>query len=126
MPARIYTAPEEIGDPPEIDFSAGREEGESIDAIFAPEREWEETVKAWCREFGKGELAGEEWRYPRGDGYARYVVYTEKPLALIHLTTGDAWSIDEITRKGLNLTDLRKYISGQKRIAALFSSNKGR
>ena len=124
MAATIYTAPEEIGDPPEIDYS--HREGKTWDEILAPETEWEEAVKAWCRENGSGELRGEEVRWGRGDGYARYVVYTEKPLGLIHLATGDAWQIDDIMRRGLRLSDIRANVGQQRKMAELFGRSNRR
>lgn len=124
MPAKIYAAPEEIGDPPELDFSDRGDK--TIEELMEPERVWVESLQAWCRANGQGELAGEEWRYPRGDGYARYIVYTEKPLALIHVTTGDAWAIDEITRRGLRLTDVRQDAERSKRLAEIFGSSNRR
>lgn len=124
MPAQIYQAPEEIGDPPEIDYSD--RDGKTWDEILAPEREWEEELKQWCRDNGSGITKGEEVRWGRGDGYARYVVFTEKPLALIHITTGDAWAIDEIMRRGLRLSDIRDEVARQKKLAEIFASRRVR
>lgn len=116
MAATIYAAPEEVGDPPEIEWVQGAD----FDDILAPEREWEEKVKEWCRQFGTGALRGEEVRWGRGDGYARYVVYTERPLALIHLGTGDAWEIDDIMRRGLRLSDIRENVKQRQALAEIF------
>lgn len=124
MAATIYAPPEEVGDPPEIDFSDTK--GKTIDEVLAPETEWEESVKAWCRENGSGELCGEEVRWGRGDGYARYVVYTEKPLGLIHLATGDAWQIEDVFRRGLRLSDIRAEVERQNRLAELFGKSNRR
>jgi hypothetical protein len=118
MPAVIYAPPDEIGDVPWIDFSERNEK--SIDEMLEPEREWENKLKDWARENGSGELRGEEWSYPRGDGYARYVVFSEHPLALVHIPTGDGWQIDEITRRGLRLSDVREGVARNKKIAELF------
>jgi hypothetical protein len=119
MAAKIYAAPDVVGDPPEIDYSD--RDGKTWDEVLAPEREWEEQIKEWCRQFGQGKTRGEEVKWGRGDGYARYVVFTERPLALIHLATGDAWEIDDIMRRGLNLTDIRENVSRGQRLAELFS-----
>lgn len=122
MAATIYSAPAEIGDPPELDYS--NRDDRSWEEFYAPEGKWEEAVKAWCRTNGSGELRGEEVRWGRGDGYARYVVYTEKPLGLIHLATGDAWQIDDIMRRGLRLSDVRANVASQKKMAELFGRSK--
>lgn len=120
MAAKIYAVPEELGDPPVIDF-ANRDRKRSIDELMEPERAWERQVAEWCRENGNGDLAGEEVSWQRGDGYARYVVYTEKPLALIHLPTGDAWQIEEIMVRGLRLSDIREEVRRRKALNDLFS-----
>lgn len=118
MPATIHRHPEAVGDPPDIDFSDRG--GKTIDELLQPEREWEERLKQWARDNGRGELRGEEVRWPVADGYARYVVYTEQPLSLIHIPTGDAWDIDEIMERGLNLDDIRQNVSRQRAMAELF------
>lgn len=122
MSATIYAPPDEIGEIPPIDFSARNEK--SIEEILAPETEWEEKLKAWARENGSGDLRGEEWKYPKNDGYARYVVLSERPLALVHIPTGDGWQIDEITRRGLRLSDVREDVARNKKMAELFGQKK--
>jgi len=124
MPATIYAPPLDVGDPPELDYLM--REGETIDDVLAPEREWEETLRAWVIANGKGALRGEEIRFPRGDGYARYFVYTEKPLALIHIPTGDAWDIDDVMRRGLRLSDVRDMVAREKKLAEIFGQSKRR
>lgn len=122
MSATIYAPPDEVGEIPWIDFSARNEK--SIDEILAPEREWEDKLKEWARREGQGELRGEEWSYQRNDGYARYVVFSEQPLALVHIPTGDGYQIDEITRRGLRLSDVREDVARQKKMAELFGQKK--
>jgi hypothetical protein len=121
MPARVYAAPGEIGDPPEIDF---RDSSIPWGDVLRPEQEWVEKVVAWCKEFGKGDLRGEKLDWHRGDGYAQYVVYTEKPLALIWLPVGDAWSMDEIFLRGLRLSDVREQVRRQKALSEIFGKSK--
>ena len=124
MAAKVYTHPEEVGDPPEIDWSRENREGKSIDEVLLPETEWEDRLKAWCKANGSGKLAGEEVRWGRGDGYARYVVLTERPLALIHIPTGDAWDMDAIFIRGLLLADIRENVRQQQAMAELFGRSK--
>lgn len=119
MPATIYSPPDEIGDPPPFEGGDGRA---GWDKQLEAEQAWTERLKEWCRERGQGELAGAEWRYPRGDGYALYIVFTERPLALIHVATGDAWEIDDITRRGLRLADVRTYQKQAQARAAIFGN----
>ena len=116
MAVTIYTYPEELGDPPALDFS---DRSKEWDEILAPEREWEDRLKEWCRETGNGALRGEEFSYPRGDGCARYIIWTEKPLRMIHVPTGDAWQIDDMTRRGIRLADLRSHVANRKKRDAI-------
>lgn len=106
MAAKIYSVPKEIGPPPEPNY-------ETYDHTKEQEREqaWVKKVQAWCLKQGSGELAGELWYYPVGDGSAQYVVYTQRPLALIHLPVGDAWSIPDVVRRGLTVTDIRQRVA---------------
>ena len=39
----------------------------------------------------KGKNVGETIRFQHADGYAEYMVFSMKPLKLIHLNVGDAW-----------------------------------
>lgn len=121
MPARIYRAPEEAGPPPEFDAFFGTERRFDGDAYFAACDEWTAKVSAWAREqHPDDKLAGERWRYQIADGYAQYVVYTSKPLALLELPLGDAYQIPDVVRRGLTLTDVRNDVVRSKQLAELF------
>lgn len=138
MGAVVYAHPKEIGDPPAINFSdpclaCGLEKwkhteadhefsGRTLEELMEPERAWERQLAQWCRDNGQGELAGEEVAWPRGDGYARYLVYQEKPLALIFIPTGDAWQIEEMMLRGMRLADVRENVLRRKAIRELFRS----
>jgi hypothetical protein len=76
-------------------------------------------VKGWAKSHGSSVYAGEEVRFPHADGYARYVVMSLKPTALIHLNVGDAWQYPYIER--LKATDIVKNIQGAQAMAKLFS-----
>jgi hypothetical protein len=66
--------------------------------------------------------AGEEIRFPVGDGYARYLVYSLKPVHLIHLDVGDAYHMRYANR--LTASDVRAEIKKQKNLDKLFSEKK--
>jgi hypothetical protein len=84
-----------------------------------------DDLRAWLKRSGyKQPLAGEIVRWPRGDGYAQYMVLSTKPLALIHLPLGDAWQMDSIFLRGLRASDIRQQVERQRKMAELFSSNK--
>jgi len=102
MSARIYASPKEVGDPPAFDSTVSWQE------FAAREKEWEEALQKWCAENGKGDLRGKEFTYGVGDGYARYFVFSERPLALVWCGTGDAWQMPEVVRKGLDLAYVKQ------------------
>lgn len=121
MPARIYSAPEEVGPAPEFDAFSDAEHHFDGNAYLAACEAWTVQVSEWAREQHPDDaLAGERWRYQIGDGYAQYVVYTSKPLALIWLPLGDDWQIPDVVRRGLRLTDVRNDVERSKRIGELF------
>ncbi len=67
-----------------------------------------------------GSVVNEVISFPRGDGYAQYVVVSEKPLKLMHLPFGDAWQADPITIRGLRLTDVRFMVARSATLKKLF------
>lgn len=67
-----------------------------------------------------GDLVGEEVRWPRADGYARYIITREEPLTLAHLDIGDAWRVEPALIRGLRLADVRAMVDHERRLAALF------
>jgi hypothetical protein len=73
---------------------------------------------------GNGDLAGEEVAWQRGDGYARYLVVREKPLQLMHLAIGDAWSVEEALIRGLRKKDVRELVRRRKALDSIFAAPK--
>lgn len=121
MPAKIYATPDEVGPPPEFDDFFGTEHRFDGNAYFVACDEWTAKVSAWAREQHPNDvLAGEKWRYQIADGYAQYVVFTSKPLALLWLPLGDEYQIPDVVRRGLTLTDVRNDVERGKRLAELF------
>ncbi len=68
------------------------------------------------------EFVGEEIRFPVADGYARYLVVSSKPVALIHLPLGDAWEFQYAHR--ITKEDIAQKINADKRMAELFAKKK--
>lgn len=123
MGATVYSCPEEL---PEPDFGSFRTEdgGYDVDAYFAACLKHEEAVSTWARENSPSDLAGEIIRYPVADGKASYVVYTTKPLALIHLNGGDGYEIDPMMLRGMRVSDVRDAVRHQKALAEIFGSRR--
>ncbi|HSE44247.1 MAG TPA: hypothetical protein VLA89_02850 [Gemmatimonadales bacterium] len=125
MGATVYSTPEELPEPEFSDFknSGG---GYDVQAYFDACTEHEEQVSAWAREHSSSDLAGEVIRYPVADGKASYVVYTTKPLALIHLNGGDGYAINEMMLRGMRVADVREAVRQQRAIADLFGRSNRR
>jgi hypothetical protein len=83
---KVYAPPAEI-QPPEYDYSKGFdfEEHERRD------NEYVQRVIDYCIAEGSGDSKGKEINFGVGDGYARYIVFSTKPVVLIHLAVGDGW-----------------------------------
>lgn len=98
--------------PPKTDYR-------NYDATMKAEATWLKTLKEQLKADNPGdELAGEEIKFQVADNYARYVVVSSKPLQLIHLTFGDGYTYQYITR--LRLSDIQQEVQKAKRWASLF------
>lgn len=69
----------------------------------------------------KNPMVGKVIRFPVADGYAQYMVLSTKPLALMHIESGDAYSIPAAHMRGLNLTEVKKLVKYEEGMAKLFS-----
>lgn len=90
----------------------------------AREAEWLEELKASLRSKSPGKLVGEELRWSRADGYARYIVVSEKPFKLALLGVGDAYQVEGALIRGLRVDDASRQVEAERRFAALFAARK--
>jgi hypothetical protein len=119
--ATIYSLPEDF-DPPDMIFTDGRYDHAATDAAHDV---WLDRLRAEAARCGiTGELVGEVVRFQIADGYAQYMVWTEKPLALVHLPIYDAWSIPTAHARGLRLTDIRAMVQRENNLRAIFAATK--
>ncbi len=65
-------------------------------------------------------LVGKVVRFQIADGYAEYMVASQKPLQLMHLNVGDGYQIPDAHVRGLNLTDVREMVRAERTINKLF------
>lgn len=79
------------------------------------------TAQKTAQARNKGDLVGEILRWQRADGYAQYMVVSQKPLALAHLIIGDAWQVEAALIRGLRLTDVREMVRREGSLRKLFS-----
>ena len=90
---------------------------------------WQEAELAALREslraLNVGLLVGEELRWPRGDGYARYLVVKESPLRIAHIAIGDAREVEDVLVRGLNIDDVRAMVGHGRRLDRLLGRRTG-
>jgi hypothetical protein len=115
MAAKVYSAPKEIKKPEflvngEYDHAAY---GKACDEYVA-------AVRKFCEEKGSGDLRGKEIRFGVADGHASYLVFSSKPLQLIHLEMGDAWHFQYAHL--LTLAEVRKEVRALEGLNELFGS----
>ncbi len=60
-------------------------------------------------------------KFPRGDGYAFYLIVSKKPLVLQHIPYGDAWQIDPAHMRGLRLYDIETIQEHERTLDKLFA-----
>lgn len=123
MSATVYSVPEGFQEP---DFGNYETDSGGFDtqAYFDACDKHEKDVAAWCRDNSTADLAGEIIRFPVADGKATYMVYTLKPLALIHLNYGDGYQIDDMTLRGMRVQDVRELVRRQKALNEIFGSKR--
>ena len=111
MSAKIYSGIENAL-PPKIDFENFQDYQKACD-------EYIEKVSKTAKEQNEGDLVGETIDFPVADGKAVYVVYSQKPLQLIHIDIMDGWHFEYAHL--LNVREVRKKVRSQKALAKLFS-----
>ena len=92
---------------PDIDYR-------SPEKWAAQEQAYIDTLVALATRANKGGIVGETVRFQIADGYAVYVVWSERPLQLVHVNTGDGYAISGAHMRGLTLADVRALV-GQER-----------
>jgi len=85
---------------PEVNLSRG-------DDWRAIEEAYIADLAAWARKVTPGKIVGEVVRWQRADGYASYMVVSERPLRLMHLDLGDGYMVEASLLRGLTLQDVQ-------------------
>lgn len=110
---KVYGGVEEI---PVPTFKSG----ESFEKYMERCDKYVEAVKVFARNNGRGDLAGEEISFPVADGAARYIVFSLRPVILIHLPVGDAYQFQYAER--LTAADIKKEVNRQKTASDIFGT----
>lgn len=121
--AKVFDAPTNVVKWPDFDEFI-IDNAYDFDAHVAAEDAAIEQVVQFARSQAQGELVGEIVRFPCADGYAIYVVASEKPLTLLWCEVGDAWEIDPAYMRGLRISDIRANVARRKRLQELFPGPK--
>jgi len=99
---KVYAPPAEIGDF-EFDYANDIKNWQKAEA------EYTNKIVEFAKKNGTGDLRGKVISFGVADGSAVYVVYSLKPVALIHVPTGDAWRFPYVNR--LTASDIRKQVN---------------
>lgn len=110
--ATIYAPPLEMP-VPQLDLSL------SIPERLKAEERWIERVRKWVKRNGSGEYAGKTIRDQVADGYAMYMVFSLRPLILIHLPLGDAYQSRWDHR--WTASDVKQMVEREQTLHELFS-----
>jgi len=106
--ATVYAVPEEIH-VPNFNFKTWKED----------EEKFTKELREYCHQCGDGKYVGKILRIPHADGYAQYMVGSEKPFSLIHVPLGDAW--DSPLVDGLKVKAIKDMIDREEKLAKLFN-----
>jgi len=112
---KIYNAPEGLNCPSYTDY-------QDFDKYQKACEVYEKAIKAWAKTNGTCPEAGKEIHFPVGDGAARYVVVSLKPIQLIHINTGDSWHFQYADR--LTAADIRKEVKKVEGITKIFQTSR--
>lgn len=87
-----------------------------------PRKEWARreqeqlaAAAAEARAKADGDLVGETVQWQRADGYAVYMVTSERPLRLAHVDICDGYTVERALIKGLTLGDVRAMVEAERR-----------
>jgi hypothetical protein len=101
--AKVFAAPE-----PAPDLMTALGQTRDWKEYDRQEQAYIERMQTLARERTPNDpLVGEVVRFGYADGYAQYVVWSTKPLHLIHLAVGDAWDLPDWQTRGLRLADVK-------------------
>ena len=83
------------------------------------EADYIDKLLKWVMENGNGKNRGKQVRYQIADGYAHYMIFSEKPAALIHFPIGDAYSYSMVSR--FTMKEILSDIKREEAFKAMFS-----
>lgn len=116
---KVYSPPEGFSPPDITDFiKPGKfqtqEYHEACDKYMR-------DIKDWAKKESPDSEAGKMISFPVADGKALYIVFSLKPVTLIHVNTGDAYQYQYAHR--LTASDIRKEIKRTEFLTDIFRSH---
>jgi len=82
------------------------------------EEKWTDELRTWCKTESNSEYVGEVIRQVVADGYARYMVFSLKPLVLIHMSLGDGYQFQWAHR--WTASDVKMLVDQRKKMESFF------
>ena len=101
--------------PPEIDWRKNDWQEREADYVA--------TLAELAGKQYSGDTVGEVVRWQRADGYAQYMVLSEKPLRLVHLDLGDGYGVEAALLRGLTLATVQGMVQRERALRDLFTSS---
>jgi len=115
--AKIYAPPKSVGPAPGWkDFEVGGKF--NMKRMEEVEKKWTDELRVWCKTQSAGKYIGEIVQQGVADGYAQYMIFSLKPLGLIHLSLGDAYQFEWAHR--WTASDVKMMVEREKKIQSLF------
>lgn len=97
-----------------------QEPGETFDACLKRTTALLGQLQATSDALPEGAIVGGLLDFPRGDGKAFYLVTSAKPLTLQHVPFGDAYRVDPVTGRTLQVLDVQERLGQRRKMRALF------
>jgi hypothetical protein len=86
----------------------------SIETWQKDEDAYTEKLRAAARWANDGEYVGEIVKWQRADGYAVYMVWSERPLQIMHVALGDGYTVEPSLIRGLTLAEVKKQVEWER------------
>ncbi len=116
--AKVYSLPDGFDKKvPPFDWNDSRDQRNEKEKKFLDE------LKAWAiKRNPEQEFVGEVIKFPAADGYALYMVAAIKPVQMIHLPLGDAYTFQYANR--ITKADIKQKVEGDRAMEKLFAEKR--
>lgn len=98
-----------------------RDPAETFESYFTRTAALLAQLRAASDALAEGAIVGGLLSFPRGDGTAFYLVVSAKPLTLQHVPFGDAYCLDPVTGRTLQVLDVQDMLARRRGLQSLLS-----